>query len=141
MTQLYQFLSENFCFTHPAEKRTRDTTSDYRSWDMYTQYAFRDFCLSQILAKMFLGQNGSPFELVTLGVNLNKTRQNSPNCNWRVSIKDGARHKSGAKEISNKVWMYTMLFSCLIFNYIEMLTASGHKFVSKFIVFSFQVHG
>ena len=43
------------------------------------QYAFWDFCSPQILAKFFLGQSGSPFQLVKHGINGDKTRQKSPN--------------------------------------------------------------
>ena len=43
------------------------------------------------------------------GLNADKTRQNLPNCNWLVSRKVHARHKFGAKMVSNEVWLPSIL--------------------------------
>jgi len=54
--------------------------------------------LPQILAEIFARKNDSPFQFVKLCANADKSRQNSPNCNWRVSIMVRARHRSWHKK-------------------------------------------
>ena len=41
----------------------------------------------------------------SLGANANKTRQTSAHCNWRVSIKVRARHRSGSESVSSAAWI------------------------------------
>ena len=51
------------------------------------------------------------------GTNADKIRQNSPNCNWRVSIKVCVHQRSGANRVCSAVWIEIKVireFLCIV---------------------------